>query len=214
MALVQEGWLKDLSDAPYIDFERDWWSQSYHENTKLQGKPYVLAGDISVDMIRCAAAVFVNKDLLAAYHGNDAYTILYDKIMNNQWTIDAMTTLAKGVYQDLNGNETVDLNDRFGFLTNYSNNIDGWFFGAGGTVLKNEDTGLYEGNYNTERNITVMDRIMNMCFKESPDDFGNKAGNIVIDGTLTKSVVENFAAGEMLFCTGFLYTAERFSKMT
>lgn len=214
MPLVLEGWFRDLSDAPYIDYERDWWSDSYHENTMVNGKPYVLAGDISIDMIRCAAAVFVNKTMLEKYYGNGAYDTLYEKIMDRKWTIDEMTSLAKDIGEDLNSNQQVDIADQFGFLTNYSNNIDGWFFGCGGTVLKkNQESGLYELNFKTERNGTIMARIQRMCFEESPDDFGNKAGSTVIDGPLTKTVVEKFAAGQMLFCTGFLYTAERFTNM-
>lgn len=214
MPLVLEGMFKDLSDAPYLDFDRDWWSDSYHENTMVQGKPYVLAGDISIDMIRCAAAVFVNKTMLEKYYGNGAYDTLYEKIMDRKWTIDEMTSLAKDIGEDLNSNQQVDIADQFGFLTNYSNNIDGWFFGCGGTVLKKgEDGTTYELNHNTSRNVSVMERIQRMCFEESPDDFGNKAGGTVIDGTLTKTVVEKFAQGQMLFCTGFLYTAERFTNM-
>lgn len=214
MPLVLEGWFRDLSDAPYIDYERDWWSDSYHENTMVNGKPYVLAGDISIDMIRCAAAVFVNKTMLEKYYGNGAYDTLYEKIMDRKWTIDEMTSLAKDIGEDLNSNQQVDIADQFGFLTNYSNNIDGWFFGCGGTVLKkNQESGLYELNFKTERNGNIMARIQRMCFEESPDDFGNKAGSTVIDGPLTKTVVEKFAAGQMLFCTGFLYTAERFTNM-
>ncbi len=215
--LVKEGWFRNLDELEYFDFEAEWWSQDFMDAAKINGHNYIMAGDVNIDMVSCAASVFVNKTLLNNTYGKDAYNELRAKVLkgNGEWTIEDMVTLSKGMYFDLNNNNTVDLEDQFGFLFNSSNNVDGFFFGMGGTSIERDNNGNAVTTIGSERNLEILDRLMKVARSDTPDDYGHYAGNVRIDGaTLTQPVVKKFSLGQTLFCTGFLYTARNLTDMT
>ncbi len=213
MPLALEGLFTDLTEAPYIDYSKPWWNEVYMEATEVQNKRFVLAGDVSIDMISCASAMFVNKAMLAEYHGDGAYESICELVRTGKWTWEEMKKLCTGVYVDLDNNNEVDINDRFAFLSNYSNRIDSWFFGFGGTVFKKEDTGLYSLNYDNEMNLNRMEVISDIMWRLGISEYGNWAGSTQITGELTEAVVKKFALGQTMFHGGFLYTARNLSNM-
>lgn len=215
ISLVIEGWFANLDETKYLDFSGEWWSEDFLNAAKINGNNYVMAGDVGIDMVSCSAAIFVNKKILSNYYGGDAYSELRTKILDGNWTIDEMTKLSKGIYSDLNNNQTVDIEDQFGFLCNSSNNIDGWYFGAGGTAITRDSDGKAVISMGTEHTVNIMDRIYHVMYTESPQDFGHYAGETKIEGaTMTQPVVKKFSLGQTLFCTGFLYTARNLTNMT
>ena len=46
MGLVTEGWFKNLDDSNYLDFEGEWWSEDFMDAAKINGRNYVMAGDV------------------------------------------------------------------------------------------------------------------------------------------------------------------------
>ncbi len=213
--LVIEGWFQNLDNSKYLDFSGEWWSDDFMDAAEINGHNYLMAGDVGIDMVSCIASIFVNKRLLANYYGADAYTQLRTMVLEGKWTIDEMTKLAKNTYDDLNNSGTVDIEDQFGFLSNQSNHVDGWYFGAGGTTIKRDNEGKAVLAMGDEHTIGIMDRIYHMMYTESPDDFGHYAGDTEIAGaTMTQPVVKKFSMGQTLFCMGFLYTARNLTNMT
>ena len=214
IALVLEGWFKNLDDAKYLDFEGKWWAQNFMDTAKLNGHNYIMAGDIGIDMISCAGAIFVNKNMLAKYYGVDAYENLRTMVLEGNWTIDELTKLAKDMYLDLNNNKTEDIYDQYGFLS-VQINIDGFYCGAGGTWMERDNEGAAVVSIGSEQSINIMNRLYHMMHVESPRNFGNNAGTTQLYNNLhSPTVVEKFANGETLFHTAYLYTARNFTNMT
>ena len=213
MGLVIEGWFKNLDDSKYLDFEGEWWSEDFMDAAKINGHNYVMAGDIGIDMVSCAASIFVNKNMLAKYHGENAYEELRTMVLDGKWTIEEITKLSKDTYDDLNRNEVVDLEDQFGFLSS-QNHIDGWYFGAGGTTIVRDNEGKAVLSMGDEYTVDVMERLYRVMHVESPNDYGNNAGTVQIYNNKHQStLVEKFSKGEMLFCIGYLYTSRNLTNM-
>ena len=214
IALVIEGWFKNLDDAKYLDFEGKWWMKSYMDTAKINGHNYIMAGDIGIDMISCAGAIFVNKDMLARYYGDEAYENLRTMVLEGTWTIDELTKLAKDMYFDLNNNKTEDIEDQYGFLS-VQQSIDGFYRGAGGTWVERDSNGVAVLSIGSEHSIDIMARLYQMMHVESPRNFGNNAGTTQLYNNLhSPTIVQKFANGEMLFHTAYLYTARNFTNMT
>ena len=213
MGLVTEGWFKNLDDSNYLDFEGEWWSEDFMDAAKINGRNYVMAGDVGIDMVSCAASIFVNKDMLSKFHGEDAYENLRTMVLNGEWTIEEMTKLAKGTYDDLNRNDVVDIEDQFGFLSS-QNHIDGWYFGAGGTTIVRNNEGKAVLSMGDEHTVDIMERLYRVMHVESPNDYGNNAGTTQIYNSKHQStLVEKFSKGEMMFCIGYLYTSRNLTNM-
>ena len=49
--LATEGVLRNLSDAPHIDYDRSWWNSKIIENANVKGKNYFVAGDIGLSCL-------------------------------------------------------------------------------------------------------------------------------------------------------------------
>ena len=214
MPLVLEGWFKSLDDSKYLDFTGNWWAQDYMNAAKLNGRNYIMAGDVGIDMVSNTASVFVNKKLLAENYGDDAYVNLRTMILEGKWTIDEIARLSKNMWKDLDFDQTVGINDQFGFLCTDANTI-GWYVGAGGTVAQRDNEGKAVLTLGDEHSIDVMGRLYNLLHVEGADDYGNSAGNTQLyNQKHSLVVVEKFAAGEMLFSIGYFYTARNFTDMT
>lgn len=212
--LVIEGWFKNLDDAKYLDFEGKWWAQDFMNAAKINGHDYIMAGDVGIDMVSCAGAIFVNKNMLAKYYGADAYENLRTMVLEGNWTIDELTKLASNIYSDLNNNKTEDIEDQYGFLS-VQHNIDGFYYGAGGTGIERDNEGKAVVSLGSEHSINIMTRLYQMMHVENPGNYGNNAGTTQLYNNLhSPTIVQKFANGETLFHTAYLYTARNFTNMT
>lgn len=214
MPLVLEGWFKSLDDSKYLDFTGDWWAQDYMNAAKLNGRNYIMAGDVGIDMVSNTGAIFVNKKLLAENYGDDAYVNLRTMVLEGKWTIDEVSKLSKGMWKDLNNSEVVDIEDQFGFLCSDAH-INGWYIGAGGKIIQRDNEGKAVLTMGDERSIDIMGRLYNLMHVEGAGEYGNSAGNTQLYNSKHSPIlVQKFADGEMLFSIGYFYTARNFTDMT
>ena len=201
--LAAEHMFLNLSDAPYFNFENPWWSKSYIDACALGNDHlYYLAGDVSLDMIRCISALYFNQNLFADldYDVND----LYAEVIDGKWTVDRMLTYANAAYLDINGNGKSDSEDRFGLFVNLYNGLDALSFGMGLQL-----TGRDEKNYpyltgELEHNVSVFEKLQ-LLINES------KSVNRNADDIDKRTW---FISGNGLFLGGFIYTSENLREMT
>ena len=214
MPLVIEGWFKNLDDNKYLDFDGAWWFDEYMDTAKLNGHSYVMAGDIGIDMISNTGSMFVNKKLLSQNYGEDAYENVRTMVLEGKWTIEEVAKYSKGMYKDLNGDNTVDIDDRFGFLC-HDANINGWYIGAGGKIFERDSSGAAVLALGSEHTVNAMERIYNLLHVDGASDYGVNAGTKQLyNQSHSQILVQKFADGEMLFSVGYFYTANSFTNMT
>ena len=92
----------DLRNVDHIDLEKPWYNQSVLGNMPDGELPFVL-GEFSLGNIKNAYVVYYNSNLKGSL-GID--TDLYALVDEGKWTADAMQSLIKDTYSDLNGDTT------------------------------------------------------------------------------------------------------------
>ena len=112
--LAQSGYIMNLKSVPYIDTERSWWDQMANRDLTISGKLYYTTGDISITDNIITHCIMFNKGILA--EGADLLDP-YQLVRENKWTYDAFIAEVKKVGEDLNGDDVMDTNDRYGLMT-------------------------------------------------------------------------------------------------
>lgn len=172
--LIVEGYLYNLNEVPYLEFEQPWWTQSLMETTAFGNKLYLVSGDISLGMIKYLHCTFFNKDLAADYHIED----LYQTVLNDQWTLDKMRSLTDGMYVDVNNNGTADLDvDKFGYVITDSNLWRAFIDSLGVNYFYINNEGNPEFNFSDPRAVDVGDAFTQLVGPGSDNDIVMGSGN-------------------------------------
>ena len=109
-----QGYFFDLMTKPYIDLHQPWWYKDLMEESSLDNsKRYFLTGDICLTTLFGASAAFFNKELFINYFDDE--NILYEQVLNGEWTMDTFMEYCRGIATDLNGDGAYDDNDLLGF---------------------------------------------------------------------------------------------------
>lgn len=186
--------LRTLGDA--INLEAPWWSESFNENCTVYDKLFFTTGDLALTLWEGMYAVYFNRKLATDYGLSDLYQMVRDK----EWTIEALTEITAGLYQD-NGDDLLGPEDTYGLLLNRhamrvflttcqlpicEKTTDGGYK----LVLMDED--------HIDKTTTVYDALYDLIY-ENDGTYDSK----LTDGDYTE-MNEIFTAGRSLFMTGEL----------
>ncbi|MBQ8398122.1 MAG: hypothetical protein IJX53_08020 [Clostridia bacterium] len=139
VSLGAEGLFMNWIDAPYIDFEKPWWNPDSNmvDSLSINGKLYGITGDLSRLFVQKHFVCYFNKAIMENYPD---IPNLYDLVTEGKWTLDKMTEYGALVKEDLNGNQQMDEEDRFGFASYYATPFDNWIIALGQNVaVKNAE---------------------------------------------------------------------------
>ncbi|MCL1793158.1 MAG: hypothetical protein FWG34_04750 [Oscillospiraceae bacterium] len=115
------GYLINLHELPYVNFEKPWWSKDLMENITVNNKMFFVTGDLSLSLWEDILAVYFNKKLIADYQIENPYEL----VRSGKWTIDKLDEICRNVYKDLDGDGIMDpKNDLFGYATDTTNLVD------------------------------------------------------------------------------------------
>ncbi len=196
--LAAEGLLTELSDLPYVDADRPWWSSLIVENGKTYGKNYLLSGDIVLSNAFERVTLFYNKELAAEWKLDG----LYDMVFDGTWTFEAFRTIVKDIWRDLNGDSAVDAGDFFGYEgTAYL--YDAFVAGMDVKLTEPAKDGGWDWCVFTERNTEIVDRV-NSLLTEKGVNFTDAS-----NGT----DITNFVEGKVIFSTELLSFTEKLRDM-
>ena len=107
----------NLEAVDSLDLSHPWWSQRARKSFDFgTDKPivYYINGDLNYMDNWGSSCFLFNKNFLAD-HGCE---MPYDLVREYKWTFDAMTSMAAGMYSDLDGNGKRKVNDAFGVVAN------------------------------------------------------------------------------------------------
>ncbi len=180
----------NLSTVNALTLDAPWWDQGCYQNLSVNGKTYVLNGDINpFSMIMSSCFVF-NKEMMEDLGKNTSELITL--VDNGEWTLDAFLGYTQGVTVDLNGDGAIDpANDRYCFSAWSYDAPYSMFYGAGGMFIENVD-GTPEITYTNEKVLSIYEKIFAVVVE-------NKA-NYATDISGYNQVYEIFAEGRTLFC--------------
>lgn len=154
-ALVSQGVFANWSDMKYVDFSKPWWSEKVKDEMTINGKCFMITGDISLTLWEGMTCVMFNKKLADNYGiGN-----MYDLVKEGNWTFDKMLDITKDRYQDLDGDGEVSDNDAFGMIHGTVTEIDNYKEAFEIPVTKRGDDGYPEFALKSEKIVDVLTRL-------------------------------------------------------
>ena len=158
-----EGIFTNLADAPYLDFDADWWNYEYMKEVAVDANNiYMLVGDLSLFSLRNLSAMFYNKSLYGSLYGNgDA---LYDTVLDGDWTHELFRKMVTEAYQDTNGDGAVDLGDVLGSSGNLATKADHYSYPAGIRMTERNSDGLPVLVEDQSNNIAVMEALNQLYY--------------------------------------------------
>ena len=171
--LVADKVFVNLTDRKYLDFSKPYWVQQLIEETSIDGKLFLVTGDLSQITINQVWCVMGNDTM----RENLGYDSLIDKVHEGKWTKDAMNTMLHGVYADTDGNQAKSGGDTFGLVIGDANCtypfLNAWEISY--TTLNEE--GYPELTFYNDKTISAWEQMMTWCFDTQDVAYGGE-GNV------------------------------------
>ena len=152
--IAPKGMLHNIAELPYVNYDNPWWDSNVVDGLTINGKLYGMVSDISMMTLSGVRGVIFNRDLVVDYQLDDPYEL----VKNDKWTLDKMAEMTLAVSADLNGDTQYDNNDRFGMLTEVSNNIKNFVLASGINLTTVDAEGNIEIAFMNEKTINVIEK--------------------------------------------------------
>ena len=202
--------LLEVSNLPYIDLDKPWWDPGVNAMSVVH-KQYLLAGDLLILDNEATNAIIFNKDLMA----NLGMELPYTAVKEGKWTFDKMIEMTKDVESDLNGDGTLKYaDDRFSMII-FNDTLQAMLVAGGGLFAdKNADDVPYMC-FASERNLAVLDKAMNLIYKDTNPGVFNVQSVDAGSGNVTwmKAYYDTFMENRALFMWIRMRVVEAFRGM-
>ena len=207
--LAMNGSLYANDEIPVIDFTKAYWSQTVMADTSVANKSYFFVSDANMWAMNAAGVVFFNSDMIKDLQFEKSP---YDLVNENAWTYDAMLSMSRRAYSDLDSDGVPSIADRFGSVSTYAAS-ETMFAGLGGTTLNKDSDDIPELTITDQKNIDRITRVVEFWAEDSsllinryPDYQSPRAGGNLLADTLLD--------GRALFSQEQLYQLSTFVDST
>ena len=164
------GYLINLHELPNVDFDKAWWSTDLKDNFTINGKMFFATGDLSLSLWEDILAIYFNKQMIANYQIETPYEL----VRSGKWTIDKLNEICRNVSVDVDADgKPSEKSDIFGYATDTTNFVDGWFGAFDCPVIKKDETGVPYHAQNTEKMADIVGKIYEFLW-ENPGVYANK----------------------------------------
>ena len=155
--LTTSGYLMDLHNMPYVDLTKPWWDQKAVEQLSIHNKLFATSCDLTIRDKDAIIILMFSKTLAK----NQGIEDLYQLVSSGKWTLDKMYEMVKGSARDLNGDGKMDLDDQYGFLSQYKHSKY-LFNGTGEYISKLNADKVPEITMYSERAAEICEKIKEM----------------------------------------------------
>ena len=122
--------MNHIESNDFIDFTQPYWDQKMISDLTINDRVYFATGDALVTDDESTWAIFFNKDIandnqIAAAYGVDS---VYDLVETNQWTIDVLYEIIRGVTTQVGSEMTfaADTDDTWGMVHSATTPTPSW----------------------------------------------------------------------------------------
>lgn len=148
------------NSVPHLRYTEDHWNPNATSIFDLNGKQVALAGNVSLSVASRAVCMVFNKRIFSEHFSGDS---LYEKVENNEWTLDTWLSYVSQAGVDLNGDGAWTVEDQYGL--NMGRGFKGYlasFIGASGQHFTTPDAnGVPELTMHTsEATLNLVTRLM------------------------------------------------------
>ena len=181
-------YLKDLSAIESLHLEDKWWDQGCRKNLAINGKTYLMTGDILPSSMLISACMVFNKRILKELGKQEPYGLVRD----GKWTLDEFNAMTKDVTADTDGDGTLTYDkDRFGLASWMMDVPFTLYYGAGGMFGAIDENGGLTLEYETVDVVNRYEKIYNALIEQQ--------AYFVTDLAKYETSYECFATGHALF---------------
>ncbi|MBO5220562.1 MAG: carbohydrate ABC transporter substrate-binding protein [Clostridia bacterium] len=146
----------DISGIDSINFDKPWWNVSLANQLSVDGKMFMLHGDLNYHYLYNVWTIFFNQQIITDYKLESPFTL----VKNGTWTVDKLVEYCRTVVKDVNadGNYVLTDDDICGLVSNNSS-FFAFLYGAGGElVTKDGDIPVFKGA--TEKLTTIYEKLL------------------------------------------------------
>ncbi|MCL1794055.1 MAG: hypothetical protein FWG34_09310 [Oscillospiraceae bacterium] len=131
-----ESLLIPMKDVPYIDMNKKYWDKSINDSLSIGGAYLFIHGDYNFSTYDYTRVLLFNKNLNEDLGLENPYGL----VKNGKWTVDKFAEMGKASLRDLNGNDTYDDGDCYGYLAQPKSVLPCFWIASGiQTVPKDKD---------------------------------------------------------------------------
>ncbi|MBQ3176243.1 MAG: hypothetical protein IJB52_00320 [Clostridia bacterium] len=202
------GALRNMNNIPHIDITKPYWRASVMENTSTGGKNFFYVGDLNLASLNGVGVVFFNKELADSMQITD----LYDTVRSGRWTFDTFTEYCRGVTADVNGDGTMNGEDKFGLTVN-GFVWQPFFAGTGSRIIDKDAEDIPVLNWDTEENINAISRIVNFVNDRESVILVNQFPELQTAGGWGQASIDMFSENRALFWIEIIYGVHQLRTM-
>jgi hypothetical protein len=187
---AQNNYCYDLATITTLDLTQAWWDQNCRENLTIDGKTYLMTGDIDPASMLISSCFVFNKKMMSEL--GKSVDELNALTRNGEWTLDVMYEYGKDVTRDLNGDGKIEYSSDCYNLTSWMMDVPySLYYGAGGNFVTIVD-GTPELTYTAEQVTGIYEKIYKIIVEQNAYYVTNEANY--------PTTYEVFHSGRALFC--------------
>ena len=205
--LAVNGLLIDLSDMPYVNFDKEWWDQDAREGFTIGNHQFLAVGDLLPYTLLYSACIAFNK----SHFDDQSMDYPYDLARDGEWTLDVLNELTKDQTKDLNGDGKIDYeNDYYGLTCWHLVGPFNFFYGSGATFFTKDSENYPVYSVDQDKIQNIYDKVYTT--------FMTNASLYITDVSINQEAYKVFTKGRALFCscslTNIANTEHGFKNMT
>ena len=168
-----QGAAYNINDIKSIHLDKPWWTKDITDSCSVNGRLYVLDGDISSESLGATMCLFFNKRIF----DDLGYDYPYEMVLEGDWTFDEFAYLAKKGGADLNGDGvmTPDV-DQYGFRSEEWEAPMNILYTGGQRIYSKNDEGRLELSLYSNKTVEIYDEFFNLFDNEACILFSSQNG--------------------------------------
>ena len=178
---------QDVSIYENLDLTKEWWPSAIIDELSIDGKLFIITGELSTNVLHNMYAMFYNKTMAEAYGLPD----MVELVENNEWTIDKMIEVTSIGYQDMTA-DGKSLDDQFGITFSW------WCADA---LIQGADFKILESDKSGDSYVKITDDFYSETFDSFISKLGNwaKGTSVFDDSNYSGDAANAFVEGRSIF---------------
>ena len=152
------GIFQDLYNVEHLDFSKPWWPSYSVDSLTVNGHMMLLSGYLSYWNVASTRCIWMNKKLIENYN----LELPYQTVRDGRWTLDLYTDYMKDVYSDLNGDNTRDEEDLYGWAQ--TSGVYAYQESFGIEPYKEDENGMLYIDAADEKLLTLVNKTRHALF--------------------------------------------------
>lgn len=197
-AALEGNYLDWYTSLPYVDLDKPWYIGNAKDALSVENHAFIMAGEFDLSILRFTYCMYFNKKIAADYNVEDLYAL----VNNHQWTIDKLSEIVSGVYDDIDGGGKRDDRDLYGFTTDFYSAAITYQYAFNNPVMTKSEQGIPEITYLDGKMPDIVEKLNDLFWNNN----GSYPGTWGVSGPIWKE-------SRALFLNGLFTDAEKYRDL-